>query len=111
MRRILNRNLEAPPGFEPGMEVLQGHPRSFSRDHPDRRSGLNLHGLSAIRQAILGAHRVWRWLKLGSVGSSRAQFGHSSAPNTETEDRIPLPGVGCHAIEELLIEDERFPVE
>jgi hypothetical protein len=26
------RRLEAPPGFEPGMEVLQGHPRSFSRD-------------------------------------------------------------------------------
>jgi hypothetical protein len=24
--------MEAPPGFEPGMEVLQGHPRSFSRD-------------------------------------------------------------------------------
>jgi hypothetical protein len=24
--------LEAPPGFEPGMEVLQGHPRSFSQN-------------------------------------------------------------------------------
>jgi hypothetical protein len=24
--------LEAPPGFEPGIEVLQSHPRSFSYD-------------------------------------------------------------------------------
>jgi hypothetical protein len=24
-----NLDLEAPPGFEPGMEVLQGHPRWF----------------------------------------------------------------------------------
>lgn len=29
------RDLEAPPGFELGMEVLQGHPRCF---FPDRRT-------------------------------------------------------------------------
>jgi len=26
---IFLRNVEAPPGFEPGVEVLQGHPRCF----------------------------------------------------------------------------------
>jgi hypothetical protein len=31
--------MEAPPGFEPGMEVLQGHPRLFLRHgcHPRSR--------------------------------------------------------------------------
>jgi hypothetical protein len=63
-----------------GVEVLQGHPRSFSRDHRDGRSGLNLHGLSAIREAILGAHRVALaengsiWIVAGTV---RAQLGSS----------------------------------
>jgi hypothetical protein len=33
-----DRKSEAPPGFEPGMEVLQGHPRWFSRDRLERRS-------------------------------------------------------------------------
>ena len=31
LRLHRERRMEAPPGFEPGMEVLQGHPRLFSR--------------------------------------------------------------------------------
>jgi hypothetical protein len=50
--------LEAPPGFEPGMEVLQGHPRSFSRGRGDEGSRVKLRGLSAMRESSQCAHRV-----------------------------------------------------
>jgi hypothetical protein len=42
-----------------------------------------------------------------AAGTVRAQL--STQP--ETGDRIPLGGVGSYAIQELLIEEERFPVE
>jgi len=70
--------LEAPPGFEPGMEVLQGHPRSLPHDRSPGRSRWNSHLLNRMHRSPLPAHHVQRWLKLGSVCSWRAQFGHSS---------------------------------
>jgi hypothetical protein len=70
---VFRRILEAPPGFEPGMEVLQSHPRSFSYDPRDRESGLKWHAVIAVRESAHGAHRVWRWLKLARIGSPRAQ--------------------------------------
>jgi hypothetical protein len=89
--------LEAPPGFEPGMEVLQGHPRLFRPDphfaSPPRKS----HLLNQMRRLPHKRHRVWRWLKLAGLRSSRAQFGHSSSlvpPNlrciglSETNDPV-----------------------
>jgi hypothetical protein len=41
--------LEAPPGFEPGMEVLQGHPRSFFVNRFPGRSRQNSHHVSRLR--------------------------------------------------------------
>ena len=71
--------MEAPPGFEPGMEVLQDHPRSFSRDRYDGESGLKSYRLIVIRESALGAHRVWRWSKLARIGSPPEPFGWLAA--------------------------------
>ena len=93
-------NFEAPPGFEPGMEVLQGHPRLFSRDRHDGESGLKSYRLIVIRESALGAHRVWGWSKLVGIGSPRAQFGHSSnSVLIEFDHRavIPLCAPGEHS--------------
>ena len=81
---VFVRNLEAPPGFEPGMEVLQGHPQSFLADphlasSPPKSQLLNRMGRSSVR-----THRGWRWLGVAAVGSSRAQFRHSSAARRRT---------------------------
>src|SRR4029079_6746808 len=43
--------LEAPPGFEPGMEVLQSHPRSLSCDRRFVRLRGNSLGLRWMRRS------------------------------------------------------------
>jgi hypothetical protein len=99
---VLPRNLglEAPPGFEPGVEVLQGHPRSFLRDGSFELSRPKSHSLNRLRRSLVRAHRGCRWLKLGAVGSRRAQFGHSSTSAMIEFDHsavIPYCALGEHS--------------
>jgi hypothetical protein len=66
------------------MEVLQGHPRSFSRERSFKTLLRKSHVLNLLHRFAQRGHPVWLWLKLAIVGSSRAQFGHSA---TQPEDR------------------------
>ena len=70
--------MEAPPGFEPGMEVLQGHLRLFSRERSLAAPLRNPTCSIDCADFSLRPHRVRRWLNLDSVGSPRTQSGHSS---------------------------------
>jgi uncharacterized protein (DUF433 family) len=77
LRASSGRTVEAPPGLEPEMEVLQGHPRWFSCDPQFARSPRNLHPFqsdasvagSLPKCAALGGIRRHGFL---------AQYGHSS---------------------------------
>ncbi len=68
--------LEAPPGFEPGMEVLQGHPRWFRVTAASAEHTGNHACSIGCHQSPVPRYRVWRWPQLVLVGSPRAQFGH-----------------------------------
>ena len=62
--------MEAPPGFEPGMEVLQASAALENTPKP------------AVFPSIFSLLLGWRWVKLGVVlllsGTVRAQVGHRS---------------------------------
>ena len=74
-----NLGLEARAGFEPGIEVLQGHPR-FVLFRSKRCVIRGNHTGQPDTRTPVHAQRGWRWLKLEAAGSSRARSGHSSAP-------------------------------
>src|SRR5688500_12148663 len=77
------------------MEVLQGHPQSFFVDRRLPRSREKSHHVNQLRRSVVRRDRVSRWLKLGAAGSSRAQFGHSSAMawNEAEEPRVSSPQI------------------
>ena len=70
--------LEAPPGFEPGMEVLQGHPRVVFADFLNRVILAKI-GSSQSHRSIRQSARSWvalpeiGWRQL-AAGTFRAQL-------------------------------------
>jgi len=72
--------LEAPPGFEPGMEVLQGHPRFFFARSAIREIGPELNPsqtdamISSSRPLCMASAEIGcRWFLADTV---RAQLGN-----------------------------------
>jgi hypothetical protein len=81
----LGLGVEAPPGFEPGWRFCRAIPGAlFEFDASYHRARNRICSIGCARFSA-HAHRVWRWLKLAVLGSSRAQFGHSSTGHKRAE--------------------------
>ena len=71
---MTEEKVEAPPGFEPGVEVLQSHPRcllALSVRVEFSRKSLSVKTIALV-QAIGG--KCFLLAEIGAVGSPRAQF-------------------------------------
>ncbi len=82
--------LEAPPGFEPGMEVLQGHPPRAIGEWPDadrNHNGSIGYMNRNARSSCLALAQIGRpWIVAGTVW---AQLIDAAERNTQSCDTGP----------------------